>query len=73
MMIIMAPLKRQHAAKVRDTCKDSTIIPTGLTVVLQRGDGGPWTHGTVVKHATQDHNNRSYKFCIKPMAAHPIK
>ena len=35
-------------------------IPLRSTVVVQREDGRPWTHGTVVNTGDHNHHDRSY-------------
>ena len=35
-------------------------IPLGSTVAIQREDGRPWTHGTVVNTGNDNHYDRSY-------------
>ena len=35
-------------------------IPVGSAVAVQQEDGGPWTHGTIVRTGNQNHHNRSY-------------
>ena len=38
-----------------------TSMTRGSIVTVQRKYGDPWTHGRVVRHASEDHNSRSYK------------
>ena len=46
------------------TFRNYTTIPIVSMIVVQREDGGPWTHGTVVGKQDHNHNNRSYTICI---------
>ena len=34
------------------------------TVVVQREDRGPWTHGTIIGKGDHNHHNRSYKIHV---------
>ena len=56
-----ASKQRQHWVHKHDTHIDFNIIPEKSTVVVQREDGGPWKHGTVVEHGINEYNSRSYK------------
>ena len=39
-------------------------VPIGSTVVVQREDGGPWTHDIVVDNGNHNHHSRSYKIQV---------
>ena len=43
--------------KVTDTCVNISAPPSGPTMAIQHEDGGPWTHGTVIGHVSDNHNN----------------
>ena len=45
---------QQNTDKNEYAQKSYTFPPTGLTVVMQREDGSPWTHGMVVGHDSKD-------------------
>ena len=44
----------------RHSYKKVPFLPTGSTVVVLRGDGGPWTQRMILGHETDDYNGRSY-------------
>ena len=48
--------KRWQWVDKHDTYTDFIIIPIRSAVVVQREDGGPWMHGTVVEHGTKEYN-----------------
>ena len=41
--------------------KTFPFLPTGSSVSAQSEDWGPWIHGTVVRHGSDDHHGRSYR------------
>ena len=47
-----------------DTSKIFMFIPIGSTLVVQWGDGGLWTHGTVIGKGDHNHHSRSYKIQV---------
>ena len=47
-----ALINRQSKNKNNDTSRNYAFIPTGSTLMVQCKDGGPWTHGTIVKRVT---------------------
>ena len=56
--------RQQNVNKDNYTHKDSSFLYTGSTVEVQKEDGSPWTHVTVLRHGLEEHNCRSYKICI---------
>ena len=44
--------------------KEPISLPTGYTIAVQREDGAPWMHGTVIEHGNEDQSDRLYKICI---------
>ena len=40
------------------------FLPTGSTVAVQWEEGRPWTYGTVIGHASDDHNGRNYRIRV---------
>ena len=48
----------------KDTSKIFTSIPIGSTVVVQKEDGGLWTHGTVVNKGDHSYHDKSYKIQV---------
>ena len=50
---------RQHKNN-NDTSPVFTSIPIGSAVVVQREDGGLWTHGTIVGTGDHNHHDRAY-------------
>ena len=60
-----ALIERQNKNnKDKDTSKNLVSLPLGSTVMVQREDGGPWTHGTTEAKSDHNHHDRSYKICI---------
>ena len=56
-----APIKRWHHANADiDTCKNLSFLHTKSTVAIQYEGGESWTHGTIVRHGSDDHLSRSY-------------
>ena len=47
-----------------DTSRNLVSLPIRSTVVVQQGDGGPWTHGTIEDKGSHNHHYRSYKIHI---------
>ena len=47
-----------------DTLKETITIPTGSMVAIQCEDGGPWTHGTIIKHGDLSHNGNMYRIWV---------
>ena len=45
----------------------SASIPIGSTVVVQQEDGGPWTHGTIIRMGDYNHHNCTYNIQITTM------
>ena len=56
-LITRQPLTSAHV----DTHKIIPFLPMGSTAAVQQEDGGPWGHGTIVGHGTDDQKGRSYK------------
>ena len=56
--------QRQQWPSKYGTQKDFATIPVGMTIVVQREDGSPWTHGTVVGHGTKQQNNKSFEIHV---------
>ena len=50
--------------KNQGTPRNYISILTGFTIVVQREDGGPWTHGPIEGKSDNNHNERSYNICI---------
>ena len=61
-------MHRQHINNPNnDASQIFASIPIGSTVVVQREDGGPWTHGTIVGKGDHNHHNQSYNIQIKQL------
>ena len=61
MSIISKLIHRQHRNGTNnDASPVFASIPIGLTVVVQQEDGGPWTHGTIVRKGDHNHHDQSY-------------
>ena len=43
-----------------DTTRNYASFSIGSTVVVQEGDGGPWTHGIVIGRGDHNQSNSSY-------------
>ena len=48
------------------------FLPIGSTVVVKCENRGPWIHGTIVQHRSEDHNGRCYKIWVMKIAARNI-
>ena len=60
-----ALVKRQiRNDKNYDTVRNYDLFSIVSTVAVQREDGGPWTHGTIVGTDDHNHNNRSYTISV---------
>ena len=60
------PVERKtKAGKSYDTLREYYSIPVGSTEVIQRDDGGPWTHGKIIDKGDHNHNDQSYKVYMK--------
>ena len=45
-------------------CRNILFCQQYLAVAVQHEGGGPWTHGTVVGHISDDHHSRSYRISV---------
>ena len=53
-------MKNNHDSKLANKAEPE-IFPIGSWVMVQREDGGPWTHGTIINHNKEDHHMQSYR------------
>ena len=53
-------MKNNHDSKLANKAEPE-IFPMGSLVMVQKEDGGPWTHGTIINHNKEDHHMRSYR------------
>ena len=51
-------------AKNNDVLQEPISLHTGFIVAIQREDGGPWTHGSIIVYGTKDHSERSNRIYI---------
>ena len=40
------------------------FLPTGSTVAVKCNDGGPWTHGIVARHRSDNHPGTMYRIRV---------
>ena len=57
--------RQPQANKGKHTYVNISLFPTGSTITVQCEDGGPWTHRTVIRHGSEDHNRGCYKSRVK--------
>ena len=57
-------MRQDKIAKKGDVLKEHTLKPIGSVVAVQREDGRPLKHSTVMDHSDIDHHRRSYKLQI---------
>ena len=53
-------MKNNHDSKLANKAQPE-IFPIGSLVMVQKEDGGPWTHGTIINHNKEDHHMQSYR------------
>ena len=53
-------MKNNHDSKLANKAEPE-IFPIGSLVMVQKEDGGPWTHGTLIDHNKEDHHIHSYR------------
>ena len=53
-------MKNNHDSKLANKAEPE-IFPIGALVIVQKEDGGPWTHGTIINHNKEDHHMQSYR------------
>ena len=60
--------RQAKSYKKYDTARNYDLFSIGYTVAVQQGDGGPWTHGTVIGRGDHKHINRSYAIRVTKQA-----
>ena len=63
-------MKNNHDSKLANEAEPE-IFPIGSLVMVQREDGGPWTHGTIINHNKEDHHMQSYRIKLS-LSGHVI-
>ena len=53
-------MKNNHDSKLANKAEPE-IFPIGSLVMVQKEDGGPWTHGTIIDHNKENHHMQSYR------------